>query len=172
MSITHIVATSNNHVIGMDNKLPWHIPEDLKRFKDITHNKVVYMGSNTFRSILPYFTKGTILPGRTVIVISSSVDNCNKLQEEFGKFSNVNYWTKGILDYYLQNTPNAEHLIIGGEKLFLAYPPDKVYATIVDVSIEGDAYYPYGFSNMDLINEEKQVSSNGIKFSFNTYIKK
>jgi dihydrofolate reductase len=66
-SIELIYAVNSEGVIGIDGKLPWHIPEDLKRFKDITMGHIVLMGRKTYESI------GKALPGRTNIVISTSM---------------------------------------------------------------------------------------------------
>src|SRR3972149_8514846 len=64
MKISIIVAMSQNHVIGKDNQLPWHLPNDLKRFKALTMGKPVIMGPKTFESI------GKVLPGRKNIVLT------------------------------------------------------------------------------------------------------
>ena len=64
MKITLVVAMARNRVIGRDNALPWHLPEDLKRFRALTMGKPIVMGRRTFASI------GKALPGRTSIVIS------------------------------------------------------------------------------------------------------
>ena len=67
VKISLIVAVSENHVIGRDNQLPWHLPEDLQYFKSVTMGKPLIMGRKTFESI------GRPLPGRTNIVILSLI---------------------------------------------------------------------------------------------------
>ena len=64
ISISIIVAHASNHVIGKDGKLPWHIPADLKYFKELTHGNPIIMGRKTFESI------GRPLPGRHNIIIT------------------------------------------------------------------------------------------------------
>lgn len=68
MRIAMIAAMANNRVIGKDNKMPWHLPEDLRHFKAMTLGKPVVMGRKTFESI------GRPLPGRHNIVISRQAD--------------------------------------------------------------------------------------------------
>src|SRR3989344_7248852 len=71
MSITLIAAISKNNVIGTEGRLPWHIPEDLKRFKTLTVGKVVLMGRKTWESIPEKFRP---LPGRTNVVVTRQAD--------------------------------------------------------------------------------------------------
>ena len=66
--VSIIVAKSKNGVIGVDNKLPWNLPEDLKRFKELTTNNVVIMGRKTFESL------GKPLPKRTTIIITRNLN--------------------------------------------------------------------------------------------------
>lgn len=82
-----IVAIGNNNEIGKNNKLLWHIPEDLKKFKEITQGKTVVMGRNTFESI------GKPLPNRHNIVLSKNSklfsNNCNEKLEIYDDFSKI-----------------------------------------------------------------------------------
>ena len=122
--ITLIVAVADSGVIGRDNTLPWHLPEDLKRFKRLTLGKPVVMGRKTFESI------GKPLPGRDNIVVTRD----------------PNYHRDGIIAVHdtsqaLQAAPGAgEIMIIGGSELFRAFLPDagRVHLTRVHGNIEGD----------------------------------
>lgn len=132
-TISIICALSDNGVIGKDNKLPWHISADLKRFKQLTLGHPVIMGRKTFESI------GKPLQGRTNIVITRDQD----------------YRAKGVaiahsLDEALDMArakDKQEIFIIGGAQVFeqsLSFV-DKLYLTIVHTTIEGDAFFPeYG----------------------------
>ena len=130
MKISLIVAMAQNRVIGRDNQMPWHLPEDLRYFKRITLNKPVVMGRNTFESI------GKPLPHRTNIVISRNPD----------------YRIDGAvvvnsLEAALQvcrDLKAAEAMIIGGAQIYAQALPmaDLLYLTEVAAHIEGDASFP------------------------------
>lgn len=129
-----IVAMSSNRVIGIHNALPWHLPNDLKYFKQVTMGKPIIMGRNTFESI------GRPLPGRRNIVITRNPD----------------YQAEGIdvvssLDAAIQLGEDIclidgheEVMVIGGAQIYeLALPQaDRLYITHVDANIEGDAFFP------------------------------
>ena len=127
------VAYSKNRVIGRNNDLPWYIPEDLKRFKKLTTGHTVIMGRNTYVSIINRL--GQPLPGRRNIVISSSlqksqgVEVARSLEEALGLARTV-----------------EEVFIIGGERVYRdsleAGVVDKIYATEIDQTIDGDVFFP------------------------------
>ncbi|MFP8968073.1 dihydrofolate reductase [Pokkaliibacter sp. CJK22405] len=134
MKVAAIVATSLNGVIGVENRLPWHIPEDLKYFRRVTMGKPVLMGRNTFDSI------GRALPGRTNIVLTR----------------NPEWQHEGVvvaheLDEALEQAKAAaqkagaeEVMIMGGAQLYNTMLPhcDRLYLTRVHTQIEGDAFFP------------------------------
>jgi len=135
--ISAIAAMSRNRVIGKDNAMPWHLPEDLKIFKARTMNKPIIMGRKTFESVLAHI--GKPMPGRHSIIISR------------GDFKypgiNVHDSIKNALaearDWAAQN--NADEIIIGGGAQIyeLALPfTDRIYLTIVQQDYEGDAFFP------------------------------
>ena len=134
MTISLIVAMAQNRVIGVKNDLPWHIPADLKHFKDLTRGKPVIMGRKTFDSIFERIKKP--LPDRPNIVISRSgfqhdgVDVYADLQS-------------GIDDSKTKY-PDQEIMIIGGASVYEQALPlaDKLYLTIVEQDYEGDAWFP------------------------------
>jgi len=122
--ITLIVAVSDNDVIGRDNALPWHLPEDLKRFKRLTMGKPMIMGRRTFESI------GKPLPGRRNIVVTRD----------------ANYRREGVevvhgADEAVAATADAaEIMVIGGSELFRLFLPraGRVHLTRVHAHVEGD----------------------------------
>jgi dihydrofolate reductase len=136
MKVSLIAAMSKNRVIGKDNKLPWHIPEDFRYFKEKTLKKHVIMGRKTYESI------GKLLPDRTNIIITRKLDYVvdgaiivNSIGGALG-FCTLTY------DYYVN--PDCEVMIIGGGEIYkeaLKYA-NKIYLTIVNIEIDGDAFFP------------------------------
>ena len=146
MAISLIAAVSKNNVIGDKNDLPWHLPEDLKRFKELTAGKTVIMGRKTFDSI---FTRlGKALPNRTNVVITRHADL--KLPE--------GVVIQSSLEDALRSWGGSDIFVIGGGEIFrqtidLA---DTLYITHVGKEVEGDTKFP----NIDpkkwrLTSEEK-----------------
>jgi len=131
--ISLIVATAENNVIGMDNKMPWHIPADFKHFKAITLGKPCIMGRKTYESILDQL--GKPLPGRESIVISrggythEGCTSASSVEEAIEK-------AKAITD--------DEIMVIGGAQIYALTLPvaDRIYLTRVHQSPEGDAFFP------------------------------
>jgi len=134
MKISLIVAVSRNGVIGIDNQLPWHLPEDLKYFKSVTMGKPIIMGRKTFDSI------GRPLPGRTNIVItrdsSWQVDGVEVAQ------TLAQAMTLGKLACAQADVDEA--MVIGGEQIYRMTLPaaDRLYLTEVQAEVEGDATFP------------------------------
>ena len=134
MKLSLIVAVSRNGVIGVDNKLPWHLPEDLKYFKSVTMGKPLVMGRKTYDSI------GRPLPGRTNIVVTRDP-----------KWQAVGVEVAESLEAALELGRNAcvkagadEIMVIGGEQIYRMTLPaaGRLYLTQVDADVEGDAFFP------------------------------
>ncbi len=128
-----IVAMARNRTIGYDNDLPWHLPADLRRFKDLTMDKPVIMGRKTFQSIEARLKRP--LPGRHNIVVSSNfsypgVDVFPDLETAI---------TEAGYEF-----PDKELMIIGGASIYEQALPlvDRMYLTIVDKDVAGDAFFP------------------------------
>ena len=126
-NISHIVAVDQDFCIGKENRLMWHIPEDLQRFKKLTQNCVVIMGRKTFESI------GHALPDRLNIVLSSQPL----------KFLGAIRVTsiEEALDRALAF--NTDIFIIGGEQIYrqTISMVNRIEITYVDTKINGDAFY-------------------------------
>jgi dihydrofolate reductase len=126
--ITIIAALARNGAIGKDNRMPWHITDDLKRFKALTLRHPVVMGRKTFHSI------GKSLPGRDNIVITRShafaASGCRVVHSLAEALTAA------------QGAP--EVFVIGGAEIYaLALPmADSLQLTEVDAAIDGDAYFP------------------------------
>ena len=126
--VTLVVAVADNGVIGRDNALPWHLPEDLRRFKRITLGKPIVMGRKTFESI------GKPLPGRLNIVMTRDAD----------------YRREGVtvvhgVEGALRAAGAAEEvMVIGGSDLFRLFLPSatRVHLTRVHAEVTGDVFWP------------------------------
>lgn len=139
MNISIIAAAGLNNVIGKDNELPWHIPEDLKMFRLLTLGQSVIMGRKTFESI-----GNEPLAGRRNIILSSGAS----LYEGCAKFYNVDAgdvirFARGIPEA-LNIAGDAEVFVIGGGSVYKQFLPlaDKVYLTRVNITPEGDVHFP------------------------------
>ena len=158
-----IVAISDNNVIGKDNKLLWHIPEDMKRFKRLTTGHVIIMGRKTFES-LP-----NILPNRKHIVLTR--DTSYKVNNENVEIVND---IDGIEKYI---NDKEEHFVIGGAIIYsqLLKKSNKIYMTKVHKVYEGDAYFPkLSEEEWKIVEEEKGINNeaNPYDYDFITYIRK
>ena len=125
-----IVAIANNNVIGKDNKLIWHLPEDLKRFKALTTGHTIIMGRKTFESL------GRVLPNRKHVIL------CNDAQMNIDD-ENVEILSDiSLLDKYKNS--EEENVIIGGANIYKLLMPyaDKMYITKINQDFEGDVYFP------------------------------
>ena len=159
-----IVAVAENNIIGGNNKLLWHIPEDLKRFKEITSGNTIIMGRKTFES-LP-----GVLPNRKHIIITRdknySVDNSNvevihNLCEVINKYKNA----------------SESAFLIGGGEIYkqLIHSVDKIFLTKVYKSFEGDTSFPQVDFNEFTIEYESEIltsAKSGLKYQFIDLIKK
>ncbi len=135
VTLSAIVAMSQNRCIGLNNDLPWHIPADLKHFKEKTSGKPIIMGRKTFESILERI--GQPLPKRHTYVISRAGFSYEHLDVEICS----------SLDHALETAKakNPEEIIIGGGAQIyeLALPLlDKIYLTQVNITVEGDSFFP------------------------------
>jgi dihydrofolate reductase len=130
MKLSLIVAVAENGVIGHNNQLIWHLPNDLKQFKRLTTGHCIIMGRKTFESI------GKPLPNRTSIIISRNLDF------QIEGCITVNSLENAILA--AKKIENEETFIIGGAEIYrLALPIiDKIYLTEVHHIFEGDTSFP------------------------------
>ncbi len=139
-----IVAIANNNVIGKDNKLIWHLPEDLKRFKNLTTGHNIIMGRKTFESL------GRVLPNRKHIVLCNDV-SLNIENENVEVLSDVN-----LLDKYIKS--DEENFVIGGATIYRLLLPkaSKLYITKINESFEGDVYFPeIDLDDWKVVSKEK-----------------
>lgn len=145
MIISLIAAMSRNKVIGKDNKLPWKLPADMKRFRELTSGKPVIMGRKTFESI------GKPLPNRKNIIITRD----------------RNYKRDGCIIVHsakdaLKAAGDGDVMIIGGAQIYAEFLPkaNKMYLTFIDADFEGDAYFPeYNEDEWKEMNREEHVDN-------------
>lgn len=152
--ISLLVAMDRNRVIGYQNDLPWHLPNDLKFFKQKTTGHTIVMGRKTFESI------GKPLPNRNNIVISKQQSS------RFPEGIEVIHDIHTVVDWNHQY-PAEELFVIGGEEIFKQVLPhaDRMYITLVDDVFQGDTYFPdFSEAEWQLTAEEK-----GEKDSKNRY---
>jgi dihydrofolate reductase len=134
MKVAIIVAMSTNRVIGHDNKLPWHIPADLKHFKALTLGKPIVMGRKTYESI------GKPLPGRDNIVITRQ----SGWKAEGVKVAHSLEAALDLAQASARVNGAEEIMVIGGAEIYAAAmdKADRMYMTQVQSWIEGDAIFP------------------------------
>ena len=157
MRVSFIVAKSTNHVIGRDNKLPWHLKDDLQNFKKITMGHHMLMGRKTYESI------GKPLPGRMSLVLSS---NPRAVADQVVWFTSI--W-RAIK--YAERAGETELFIIGGEALFRSALRicDRIYLTEVQGDVKGDVYFPVlSLKNWKKVSEQNfsKNSDNDHDFTF------
>ena len=170
MTINIIAAMAKNRVIGKGGKLPWHIPEDLKYFRDLTSGRsnVIIMGFNTWKS-LPTFPNP--LSNRSSIVITKNNKHLVRTLV-YSKPEDINF------DNELFNCVYKNVWICGGESIYNYYIDkpyiDKIYLNEIDKNISGDTYFPEIPSNFSLIKKSDNYifNINALQFgyyNFNIY---
>lgn len=127
--ISLVVAVDKNYVIGKDNKLIWHLPADLKFFKQVTMGHHMIMGRKTFDSI------GKPLPGRTSVVITRNKD---------AKFPEGVLVASSLDEAIKLCGPDPEICIIGGAQIFNESMKiaDRIYLTLIHEEFDGDVFFP------------------------------
>ena len=160
--ISFIVAMDENRVIGINNQLPWQLPEDLKFFKRVTMGHPIAMGRKTHESI------GRVLPGRENIVITRQVDyhsaDCTVFHsvDDFVKYS---------------KKQSDEIFVIGGAKIFNETFDfaDRLYVTLIHEEFAGDTFFPeFELSKWELVSNEKGLKDdkNPYDYEFRIYERK
>ena len=158
--INLIFARAANGVIGKDNTMPWHLPEDLAHFKRLTQGSPVVMGRKTWDSLPPRFRP---LPGRINIVITRQ----SHWQAEGALRS-------ASLSEALSLCGDAPDIwVIGGAEIYRQAEPLAVRAEVTEIAqdFEGDAYAPVLGAAWQEAARSAQLSASGLAFSFVTYLK-
>lgn len=149
-----IAAMANNRVIGLDNKMPWHLPGDLQHFKKVTSGKPVIMGRKTFESI------GRPLPGRRNIIITRNKDY---------HASGIETVTTPEAALELVNDV-AEVMIIGGGNIYQQFlaQAQRLYLTFINLDVEGDTQFPdyKSVANWQIEDEMLMTPDDKNKYSY------
>jgi dihydrofolate reductase len=156
--ITLVVAMDAQRGIGVDNQLPWHLPEDLAHFKRVTLDRPIIMGRKTFDSI------GRPLPRRRNIVVTRNRDWC---------YGGVD--VAASLEEAVALAGDVPSSIIGGAQIFNEALPlaDRMIVTHIDAVYRCDTFFPEIDPAVWTVSaREEHVSSDGVAFSFVTYEKK
>ena len=155
-----IVAKAKNNIIGKENKLIWHLPEDLKHFKELTTGHTMIMGRKTFESL------GRVLPNRKHVVFSQNPDF--KVDDE-----NVEIVHSMLqIQEYIEN--EEENFVIGGAMIYNLLMPyvTKMYVTQINKDFEGDTFFPRIDENVwKEVSREKGLKNeeNNLDYEFITY---
>jgi dihydrofolate reductase len=156
MIISIIAAMAENRVIGRENELPWDLPSEHRRFKEITMGHPIIMGRKTYESI------GRPLPGRKNIVIATQQG-----------FSPAGCTVVKDLQTAIAAGEGADEVFIcGGESVFREAMPlaDRIYLTIVDEEFDGDAFFP-GIPD-DFVEVERETFEDILPYSMLRYERK
>ena len=152
-----LVAMAKNRVIGRDNKLPWHLPDDLKHFKFLTMGKTIVMGRKTYESI------GKPLPGRVNIIITRQEGY------EVPGATVVSSIDDALLMCEKIRSINGENFIIGGEELYRQTLKicQRIYITEIQRDFEGDVYFPEVDPNeWEETQRDKHISENDTNLEY------
>lgn len=155
MIVSLIAALDRRRGIGKDNQLPWRLPADLKRFRELTTGHHIITGRKTYESI------GKPLPGRTTIIITR----------------NQNYSAEGCFVVHSLNEALAlarsrgeqEAFVIGGAEIYAQALPqaDRLYLTFVDAEVEADAFFPaFDLQHWTEQESEKHLANEKNEFTF------
>lgn len=166
--ITFVWAEDENHGIGKNGHLPWHLPADLKHFKEKTINHSLLMGRKTFTS-LPH-----LLPGRVHLVLTHD----RSLKEEYSDNPKVKFfysWTE--LNSYLDKNKDQNICAIGGRSIFagLINKVDVLEKTEIHYSFSVDVYMcPIDYDQFELVKKESHSASDKNKYNYDflTYRRK
>ena len=158
MALNLIFARARNGVIGKDNTLPWHLPEDLAHFKQTTLGQPVVMGRKTWESLPPKFRP---LPGRTNIVVTRQTD----WQAEGAVVAHS-------IKEAVQHCPaDAQVWVIGGAEVYAQAMPlaNRAVVTEIEQDFEGDAFAPPLGPDWQEVQRESHCTDTGMPYSFVTY---
>ena len=158
--VSLLAALARNGVIGRDNALPWHLPDDLKRFKALTLGRPVIMGRKTRESIVAI--TGKPLPGRENIVVTRTPGYAAPGCRVVHSFEAALSAAEGA----------AEVFVIGGAEIFaLALPvAQRLHMTEIDAEVNGDAVFPeYDRSEWRELSREPGAGSQGLRYDFVVY---
>lgn len=151
-ALSLIVAHADDRVIGLKNQLPWHLPEDLKRFKQLTMGHHIIMGRKTYASL------GRLLPGRTTVIVTRDVN----FSVQGAKIAH------SLPQALVLCAGDEEPFLIGGAEMYAQGLPyvTRLYLTRVDTKVDGDAFFPQlDMAQWQLLEADEKTSANGLRYS-------
>ena len=155
MNITLVVAASENNAIGLNNQLLWHLPKDMRFFKNTTWGMPILMGRKTFESMgsKPLNGRLNIIITRNKNWVSEDVTVVHTMEEAIALATKFSY---------------NELLVIGGGEIYeMALPlAQKIWLTRVHTTIEGDVYFPKLNADWELVSSTQNAADEKHKFSF------
>lgn len=154
-----IAAVAKNRVIGRDNQLIWHLPEDMAHFKNVTQGHTVLMGRKTWESLPPRFRP---LPGRRNLVLSRQPGYHADGAEVFAALPQA----------LAACQPDETVFVIGGAEIYRQALPlaDTLMLTEIDLAPEGDAYFPeFSAQEWQAVESTGGTSANHTRYAFVTY---
>ncbi len=157
LRLSLLVAMAKNRVIGRDNKLPWHLPADLKHFKFLTMGQTIVMGRKTYESI------GRPLPGRANIIVTRQTG-----YEVPGAIV-VNTIDDALLICERTGSINGENFIIGGEELYRQTLKicQRIYITEIQRDFEGDVFFPeFDPNEWEETQRDRHISENDTNLEY------
>lgn len=154
--IIAIWAQDTKGIIGKNNHLPWHLPKDLKHFKETTLNQAILMGRVTFEGMNKRF-----LPNRETLILTTQSD----YQVEGATVVNN---VEDILNWY--NNQDKNLYVVGGSQVYKLFEPyiDELVVTQVQAEVDGDTYFPkdFDFSEFSLVSSDIYEKDKQNKFDF------
>ncbi len=173
MNIAIIAAVADNRVIGDQGKIPWHLPADLRHFKELTIGKTVIMGRRTFESITDRL--GGLLPNRQTIILSRAgllSEQANQALRQMS--STTSCRLAGSLDDALRGLPansaeKIEVMIAGGAEIYTQALPraERLYLTEVHAQPPGDAYFPaFDAADWQVVHREEHLADQRHRYAY------
>ena len=158
-----IVAFNKKNVIGKNNSIPWHIPEDLKYFKELTNNHIVVMGRKTYES-LPQKP----LPNRINVVITSQPENYENSENII--FTNIESSLNKIFEINRKNDNKKKVFVIGGSSIYQYFFQycSQFHITNIFNDCEGDTFFPYKLEIFKDTNKFENVYTSTVNSYENT----
>jgi dihydrofolate reductase len=162
VTVSLVAAVARGRVIGRDNGIPWRIPEDMARFRELTMGHPVVMGRLTWESLPERFRP---LPGRRNVVVTRNRAWHDAGAERAGSFE----------DAVQLLGSSSQIFVIGGGQLYAAALPlaDELLLTEIDAEVDGDTLFPpVDAAAFDEATREPHVSESGIAFAFVRYVRR
>jgi len=162
MTVSLVAAVARGGVIGRDGGIPWRIPEDMTRFRELTTGHAVVMGRRTWESLPDQFRP---LPGRDNVVVTRNPDWSAQGADRAGSVEDA----LELLD----SAPRV--FVIGGGEIYAAALPfaDEFLLTEIDAAIEGDTVFPaWNRDEFDEVERRERVTEGGTPFAFVRYVRR